>query len=254
MGLQTLKYNEWPFDYMLITTASEQNEYFKVMIKAFEMLTPKLKGKIKHLGFGMIQLKTGKMSSRTGNIITGVNLIDQAIAVVKRKIENRELTDEEKKNIAEVVGIGAVKYSRLKTDPLQDSIFDFEESISFEGNSGPYLQYTYTRARSILKDANVKSIGMKSIGELNFEEESLLRSLYRYPQEVINAAKNLAPNIICSYLFDLAQKFNLFYKKHKVIKARSDNLKKNRLALTASVAQVMKNGLNMLGIDVLEKM
>lgn len=254
MALQEIKYKEWPFDKMIITTAHEQNEYFKVVIKALEMLDEKFKDKIFHFGFGMVSLKGGKMSSREGKIIGGVDLIDMGVQGVMEIIKDRKgLSETEKASIAEAVGIGAIKYSFLKNNPLHDTTFDFEESISLEGNSGPYLQYTYARAKSILRE--VGKYSPETLGKLENEEEvAILRTLYKFPEIVIDATVNLSPNLLCSFLFDLAQKFNLFYKKHKVLKAESKDLRDARLALTAAVAQVIKNGLYLLGIEVLEKM
>jgi len=254
MALQKIKMKEWPFDTMITTTAHEQNEYFGVVFKALEELDENFKGKLNHLGFGMVHLKGGKMSSRTGNIITGINLVEQGIQEVRKIIKDRKnLTSEEIDHISEKVGIGAIKYSLLKTNPLLDVTFSFKESVSFEGDSGPYLQYTYARARSILRDTG--SWETESLNQLGNEEEmTLLHTLYKFPEIVFEAGNNLAPNLICSYLFDLAQKFNLFYKKHKVLIAKTEGLRNARLALTAASAQVIKNGLYLLGIEVLEKM
>ncbi|MBN2016371.1 arginine--tRNA ligase [Candidatus Dojkabacteria bacterium] len=262
MGLQTIKYKEWPFDYMMIFTAHEQSEYFKVVIKALEELNPVFQDRIRHYGFGMVNLKSGKMSSRTGNIITGIGLVEQAIEAVKKLIKDKnDLSEKEKEKIAEKVAIAAIKYSFLKNNPFQDSVFDFEESINFEGNSGPYLQYTYARAKSILKEIEQSTIynlpsspaGGQSSKDFNTEELLILRTLYKFPEVVFESGMNLAPNLLCSYLFDLAQKFNLFYKKHKVLKAKNEE-RKARLAITAATAQVIKNGLGLLGIEALEKM
>lgn len=256
MALQEIKYNEWPFDYMIIMTAHEQNEYFNVVFKALEQLNPIFKGRLFHLGFGMINLKGMKMSSRTGNIITGISLVDQAATAIKNILKEKDGFSPDKENeIVEKVGIAATKYSFLKKNPLQNSVFDFNESISFEGDSGPYLQYTYARAKSILREINSPiAYRFSPTTELNDEEVALLRTLYKFPEVVLDAGNNLAPNLICTYLFDLAQKFNLFYKKHKVLKAESNEIKNMRLTLTAATAQVIKNGLRLLGIEVLERM
>lgn len=255
MALQEIKYKEWPFDFMVIMTAHEQNEYFKVVFKALEKLDKNFEGKLMHLGFGMVNLKTGKMSSRTGNIITGIGLIEHGTDAIRELVKDRKnLTNQEKEEITEKVGIGAIKYSLLKSNPLQDMSFDIEESISFEGNSGPYLQYTYTRAKSILREVNSPTAYcLLPIAKFNKEEIAILRTLYKFPEIVFEAGVNLAPNLLCSYLFDLAQKFNLFYKKHKVLKIEKEK-REARLAITAATTQVIKNGLNLLGIEVLEKM
>ena len=254
MALQPLKYKEWPYDKMVITTAHEQNEYFSVVFKALEKLNKKYKGRLMHLGFGMVNLKSGKMSSRLGNIITGISLIEQGIEAVREKIKDKtELR--EKEAVSKSVGIGAIKYSLLKGNPLQDMTFDFEESISFEGNSGPYLQYTYARAKSILRQVKgSNSPDLIKERKFNDEELALLRTLYKFPEVVSDASRNLSPNLLCLFLFDLAQKYNLFYKKHRVVDAQNPEVRSSRLAITSAVAQIIKNGLYLLGIDTLEKM
>jgi arginyl-tRNA synthetase len=256
MALQPMKYKDWPFDFMVIMTAHEQNEYFNVVFKALEMLDPKFEGKLMHLGFGMVNLASGKMSSRTGNIITGIGLIEKSIELVQELVKEREsLSEIEKNEIAYKVGIGAVKYSLLKTNPFQDVKFSFEESLSFEGDSGPYLQYTYARALSIIKGVSIEET--KALSEhifTNQEEEDIVRILYKFPEVVHEAGLSLSPYLICNCLFDLAQKFNTFYRKHKVLGAETEEIKVSRIFLTKAVVQVLRNGLELLGIDVLEKM
>lgn len=257
MALQKIKYTEWPFDYMIITTANEQNEYFKVVLKALDELDPVFKGKIKHLGFGMVQLKSGKMSSRTGEIIGAIELVDQAVGAIQNIVKDREgLSENEKAKIAEVVGVGAVKWSFLKSNPLQNMTFDFKESVSFEGNSGPYIQYTYARAKSVLAEAGSYAPDKLDLEKVftEKEEEALLKTLYKFPEVVAKAAEKLSPNTLCTYLFDLSQKFNAFYGTCRILQAESAEIKNSRLLLTAAAAQVIKNGLNLLGIEVLEKM
>jgi len=254
MALQPLKYKEWPFDFMVIMTAHEQNEYFNVVFKALETLDKIFKGKLMHLGFGMIQLKSGKMSSRSGNIITGIYLIEQGINSIKAILDKRKsLSKSEKENISQVVGIGAVKYSFLKTNPLQNTKFSLEESISLEGNSCPYIQYTYSRARSILKKQSKYKIDtLDSLKEI--EEINLLKMISRFNESVIESAVHLSPNILCSYLYDISQKYNLFYKKYPVLNSKEQSTKDARLTLTEAVSVIIKQGLNLLGIDVVERM
>lgn len=256
LGLQNAKYDDWKFDKSIIITASPQNEYFKVVLKALELTDPKFENKIEHIGTGLIQLKGGKMSSRTGNIVTAEDLLNQAVEAISGIVEKREgVTKEEKEAIAEKVGVGAVKWAFLKSNPKQDSVYDFKESISFEGNSGPYMQYTYARANSVVREAGIRDFSKHSLGEYNEPEETaLLRTLYKYPEVVFRAAKDRAPNDLCIFLYDLAQKFSGFYNKHRVLQAESEEIKNSRLLLTAATAQIIKNGLNLLGVDVLEKM
>jgi arginyl-tRNA synthetase len=154
----------------------------------------------------------------------------------------RQLSSSHK--VAEQVGLGAIKYSFLKNNPLQDITFDVEESISTEGNSGPYLQYTYARCQSVLRKAKYRGMARSlSLGEVNSEELSLLRKFIHFPEIVEEAAEKYSPNLICNYLFDLAQKFNSFY-----------NAREFRLVLTQATSQILKNGLSLLGIQTPEKM
>jgi arginyl-tRNA synthetase len=258
LGLAATKYKDFPYDLSIIITATEQSDYFKVVLKALSLIEPDLARKTKHISHGVVRLPIGKMSSRTGTIITGEWILDEA----KKRIRERykEMDD----MVGEMVAVGAVKYALLKSGIGKDLSFDFDESISLEGNSGPYLQYTFARTRSVL--AKVKShpdkVGTKVKSDWKFdptswrmkleiEESSLLKSLHRFPEVVGEAAEQFAPNLLCNYLFDLAQKFNLFYQKHKIIESENREF---RLALTQAVGQIIKNGLDLLGIKAPERM
>ncbi|MEK7526161.1 MAG: arginine--tRNA ligase [Patescibacteria group bacterium] len=240
--LEQKKFEDWPCDLVIITTANEQNEYFKVVFKALEKTHPGYVGKLKHIGFGMINLKSGKMSSRTGNIISGAELVDVVITDVAKLGNNNETS--------EMVGIGAIKYSFLKNNPLQNTAFDIQESISIEGNSGPYIQYTFARTQSVLAKSNLQGETLK-VNNLEVEELSVVKYLIRFPEVVANAAQNYSPNLVANYLFELAQKYNTFYNKHKIIGGEKEQF---RLLLTAATGQVLKNGLELLGIEAPKKM
>lgn len=222
----------------------EQTSFFKVTFKVEELLDEnKYKNKQQHLAYEWVKLKDGKMSSRTGNVIEAEWLIDKA----KEKIIEKFSCSSD---IAEKIAIAAVKYSFLKNSVFAQIAFDFEESISLEGNSGPYILYTYARTQSILKKDSFK---VTSVIQVETEEEKiLLRKLNQYSAIVHDSAQNFAPNIIANYLFDLAQSFNLFYQKHQILKADEDT-KQLRLALTQATATVLKNGLDLLGIETVEK-
>jgi len=269
--LEILKYEEFPYDKLIITTASEQNEYFKVIFSAIEKVMPELKGKLEHIGFGMVNLKSGKMASRTGEIIGAVDLVDMVVAEIRKIVEDRkDLSEAEKEEIAESVGIGAVKYSFLKNSPLKDTKFDIKESISKEGNSGPYLQYTYARTQSVLEKAKKPSTAnslqitekQKTVDSslsalsLNEEELNILRSLLHFPEAVEASAISYSPNLICNYVYDLAQKYNTFYNKHDILEQRTKDKKVSeyRLSLTKAVGIVIENSLKLLGIKTLLKM
>jgi len=245
LGLAFKKYNDFKFDQSIVITANEIIGYFKVLLMALGKINPDLAAKTKHLTHGMVRLPSGKMSSRTGNIVAGEWLLDEAKKLLKSKYP--EMEDE----ILEQISVGAIKYALLKSSLGHDIEFSFEESINIQGNSGPYVQYTFVRTQSVLEKVKSEAkIGEKDL-KLEPEEISLLRALNNFPEVVSAAGEKFAPNVLCNYLFDLSQKFNLFYQKHKIIGSDQAEF---RLALTRGVGQVLKNGLNLLGIQAPSKM
>lgn len=259
LGLNTVKMQEWPYDLNIIPTASEQNAYFQVVIAALGKVAPELVGKIKHIGFGLVSLSTGKMSSRTGNILSGPELIETARKRVEEIIADRDgFSQEEKKEIALKVALAAVKYAFLKGSIMQNMSFDLEESLSFEGNSGPYLLYTYARIRSIL-DSFTGEVPAVNSGEFanlldQPEELDLIKTLVRYNETVEAAAEKYAPHLISNYCFELAQKYNHYYKLHSINSAASGELIAARRELSDKVAQTLKSSLQLIGIEVLNRM
>ena len=214
----------------------------------------------------MLKLPGGKMSSRTGNIITAENMISEVKAKILEKIKDptslkattgqgREFSESEKEEIAEIVAIGAIKYSILRQAIGGDIIFDFEKSLSFEGDSGPYLQYTYVRARSVLERANVSrlNLDMSKVPFDTWETTELERYLYRFEEVSARAGREYAPHHLVTYLTELASLFNGFYAKEKIID-EADIASPYKIALTQSVSIVLKNGLYLLGIKVPNKM
>lgn len=248
LGLAELEFSEFgEIDKCIHVVAPEQTSFFKVTFKVEELLDPKkYKDKQYHLKYGYVQLKKGKMSSREGTVIEGNWLLD--------KVKNRILGSfDVNKKAAEDIAVGAVKYSMLRVDPKSDIAFDINESISLEGNSGPYLQYTYARCKSVMRRSDFNHETMKPFNHEAMEPEELaiLRTLYKFPEVVLEAGKTYSPNLICNFLFDLAQKYNAFYNKHKIIGSESEQF---RLLLNTATSQVLRNGLNLLGIKTLEKM
>lgn len=268
MALARLQFSEFEIDRCIHVVGPEQKGYFEVIFKALEQVVPKADGKEEHLSYGWVRLKEGKMSSRAGTLVEINWLLDE----VKKEIfkilkESGDYSKAEKEKIAEVVAVGAVKYSILKFSPETEIQFDIKESINLEGDSGPYLQYTFARCQSVLrksgseqktkKPKNKKTVSQSlsfSVSSLTSEEISLLRTVYKFPEVVQEARQNFAPNLICNFLFDLAQKYNLFYNKHRILKAENEELKNFRLALTITIGQVIKNGLNLLGVEAPERM
>jgi len=243
MGLAKLQFSEYNPDLLIHTVGPEQTDYFKVIFKALEFIMPEIKGRELHIPYGWVRLREGKMSSRSGNVILGEDILNEA----KENIIKNYKT---KGEIAEQVAVAAVKYSFLKTGLNQDIAFDLNESISLEGNSGPYLQYTYARSQSVLSKSK-KSAKFKTPDTLEEEELVILRKLSQFQEIIIDATKNYSPNVLCTYLYDLASKFNTFYNKHKIIGSENEDF---RILLTFGVGQVLKNGLNLLGIDSPERM
>ncbi len=255
MALGPLEYADFPFDLCIHVVASEQMGYFEVVFAALAQLDPKFKNKEFHLSMGMVQLVGKKMSSRTGVLVTVDGLVDDVKELLKPKLHSENLTKVEKEEILETATIAAVKYSVLKTSPLLNATFDLEKSVSLEGDSGPYLQYTFARAQSVLRKANFQfpiSNTQSIFNDKNFqfknEELSILRYLYRFPEVVEAAAKQYAPNLIATYLFELAKRFNNMYNNCPIL---GNPL---RESLTAAMTQILKNGLNLLGIEALERM
>jgi len=269
LGLASTKYKDFPYDESVIVTGNEINEYFRVVITALKQIDPKLGEKAHHLSHGMVRLPEGKMSSRTGKVLTGEWLLDEVKKMVLKRMESStvEFSPGERESTADKIAVGAVKYALLRAGIGHDVIFDFEKSVSIEGNSGPYLQYTYARTRSVLAKAGLKKgVSLADAKEtpyqINQEELAILRWIYRFPEVVMEAAKQHAPNLMCTFLYELAQRYNSFYNKHRIINLSKINQQSAinnqqssfRLLLTAAVGQVLKNGLTLLGIQTPEKM
>ena len=251
LGLNRAKFDKEPdISQSIVITANEQSDYFRVVLKAMEQIFPDIAKKTKHIGHGLLRFASGKMSSRKGNVITGESLIGQVKELVFEKIKECEFSESEKEKIAEVVAIAAIKYSILKQAIGGDIIYDFKKSISFEGDSGPYLQYTYVRAMSVLKMAKEK--GIKESLDIKGNIGDIEKILLRFPEVVEDAMEKYAPNYICSYLIELAHAFNSYYSKFQIVGEEKES--PYRVSLTKAVAITIKNGLNLLGISAPEKM
>lgn len=239
LGLAKLKYEQYPYDQSIIITGNEVNQYFKVLLRALELVFPALAAKTKHLSHGMLRLPSGKMSSRTGEIIAAETLLEEIGAKVKEKSTNAPVND---------IAVAAVKYQILKQAPGRDAVFDINQSISLTGDSGPYLQYTGVRARSVLAKAG-KIVSV--LDGLAAKPDELLRLLSRFPEVVSRASSDYAPQHLVTYLLALAGAFNHYYAENQIIGSAEESY---RLALTAAAAQVIDNGLWLLGIKMPERM
>ncbi|MBI5356956.1 arginine--tRNA ligase [Candidatus Collierbacteria bacterium] len=273
LGLAPTKYKDFKYDESVIVTGNEINEYFKVLITALKQINPGLGKKAHHISHGMVRLPEGKMSSRTGKVLTGEWLLDEVKKTILKLMAKADspFSVSDREEIAEKIAVGSIKYALLKAGTGHDVIFDFEKSISVDGNSGPYLQYTYARCQSVLAKATIpdtERLNQQLItnNQFNPEELSILRFIYRFPEVVQTAATQYSPNLICTFLYELAQRFNTFYNKHRILESNEEKVMSNeqktknkeqiqfRLSLTSAVSQVLKNGLNLLGIQAPEKM
>jgi arginyl-tRNA synthetase len=275
--LTKLKREKFPSDLYIWDIGPEQELYLKQLFAMCEQLGIGKRDDYMHMSYGFVYLKgKGKMSSRAGNVVSADELMDEVVAkakeIIKKSETSRGLSDNESGAVAEAVGLAAIKYGFLKLSRTTDLQFDIDESLSLEGNSGPYIQYTYDRTRSVLRKSqisNLKSQNKLKIDklvntmetgkwklEINSEELSLLRTFVRFTDVISMSAKNYSPNLLCNFLYDLASKFNLFYQKHDILEQRTKNKEQSelRLILTSATGQIIKNGLNLLGIQSPEKM
>ncbi|MCK4521649.1 MAG: arginine--tRNA ligase [Nanoarchaeota archaeon] len=254
--LAKLKFDEYKLDKSIYVVGSEQDYHFNALFKTLEVLKYKWAKNCYHLSYGMVYLPSGRMKSREGTVVDADDLIDEMEKLALKEINKRykNLSEKEKKQRAEKIGLGALKFYMAKHDSAKDMHYNPEESISFEGETGPYLQYTYARINSILK-----KYGKKADDNIKFEllkeekEKELVKALGDFPNIIEKSSENLRPHILARYLLDLAQLFNNFYHNYPVLKAEEE-LKKARLLLISCVKEILKTGLNLFGIDVLEEM
>lgn len=256
MGLVVKKREACEFDMSIIITANEQDDYFKVVYKATELLFPELAGKSSHISHGMMQFASGKMSSRTGNVISGESLLMDMISQALDRMKEREMSEDEKKKAAELVAVAAIKYTMLRQSVGKNIIFDPAKSLSFEGDSGPYLQYSCVRAKAVLGKAAKEGVVADATGaeaEVGATGEKLERFLARFPECVERAWTERAPHHIANLLMEVAGLFNSFYSNTQIAK-KDDASSPYKVALTEAFVVVMENGLDLLGIRIPEKM
>ena len=251
-GLTEEKFKTKPdMDLSIVITAVEQADYMRVVAKAISLIHPDFENRMLHITHGMMRFASGKMGSRKGNVITGESLLNDVRLLILEKIVDRNLSEDEMSKISSIVAVSALKYSILKQSIGGNIIYDFKKSISFEGDSGPYLQYSYARANSILQKAKKENIDGKrsALGEPTNVE----KLLYRFPEIVLRSAEEFSPHHITNYLIELARSFNSFYGNNIIID-KDNKESAYRIALTEAFSIVMKNGLHLLGIKAPEKM
>ena len=258
LGTDKFRLKKYGNDVVVINeVGAEQSLYWQQIFTAEEMLGWYKKGQRYHLKHGLFRFNDSKMSTRKGNVIWLEDVLNNAVRKAKDVVEKSEtvnnLSEKEKINIAETVGIGAIKYSDLSHDPISDVVFDWNKALSFEGDTGPYLQYTYVRANNILKKAT-KWKEVFSYEKLSNEEKKLFSKLLQFPEIVEKSSRELKPHHICSYAHELSSLFNTFYHMHPVLQIQDKNLKQFRLTLVKAFTYTLKNCLELLGIETPQAM
>ncbi len=255
LGLNIKKWKKVRPDRSIVVTANEQADYFKVVLKALELIEPEIAKVTEHISHGMLRFADGKMSSRTGNIITGESLLADVEKLALEKLASRDMNEKKKREIAEIIAVAAVKYSILKQMISNDIVYDFEKSISFEGDSGPYLLYTAVRANSVLQKAKLEKVKPKIGKDVKIDVTGieLGKFVCRFPEIVSRAVAEKSPHFVATYLVALSSLFNTWYTNIPIVK-KDDSQSPHKVALTLAVRMVLENGLRLLGIKVPEKM
>ena len=262
IGTAEMRFNDFPIDKMIYVVGNEQNYHFQVLSILLDRLGFKWGKELVHFSYGMVELPNGKMKSREGTVVDADDLIAAMIADAKQTSEElgkfKDMSEEERNEIARVVGLGALKYFILKVDARKNMLFNPEESIDFNGNTGPFIQYTYARIRSILRKAAAEGITVPATLSaempLNEKEIELIQKLNEFGAAVEQAGKDYSPSGIANYCYELTKAFNQFYHDYSILGADTENEKVVRLVLAQNVGKTLKNGMALLGIEVPERM
>ena len=263
IGTAEMRFNDFPIDKMIYVVGNEQNYHFQVLSILLDRLGFKWGKDLVHFSYGMVELPNGKMKSREGTVVDAddlvASMIENAKTLSEDKVNKLEgITEDEKNEIARIVGMGALKYFILKVDARKNMLFNPEESIDFNGNTGPFIQYTYARIRSILRKAEAQSIALPASltddAPLNEKEIALIQKLNDFSAAVAQAGIDYSPSGIANYCYELTKEFNQFYHDYSILNADTEAEKITRLVLAKNVAKVIKNGMALLGIEVPERM
>ena len=262
IGTADLRFKDYPIDKMIYVVGNEQNYHFQVLSILLDRLGFKWGKELVHFSYGMVELPNGKMKSREGTVVDADDLMEEMVSAARRTSEElgkfADMTENERNEIARIVGMGALKYFILKVDARKNMLFNPEESIDFNGNTGPFIQYTYARIRSIMRKAEAEGIVLPTVLPdtlpLNEKEVQLIQKLNSFEAVVEQAGKDYSPSGIANYCYELTKDFNQFYHDYSILNAESGEAKTLRLALAKNVAKTIKNGMQLLGIEVPERM
>jgi len=263
IGTAEMRFSDYPIDKMIYVVGNEQNYHFQVLSILLDRLGFKWGKELVHFSYGMVELPNGKMKSREGTVVDADDLIDLMINDARKTADeagkNADLTEEERQEIARIVGMGALKYFILKVDARKNMLFNPEESIDFNGNTGPFIQYTHARIKSIMRKAEAQGVMIPNQldvenSTLNQKEIDLVQKMNAYGAAVEQAGKDYSPSGIANYCYDLTKEFNQWYHDYSVLNAENESAKLTRLVIAKNVAKIIKNGMALLGIEVPERM
>ena len=262
IGTADLRFKDFPIDKMIYVVGNEQNYHFQVLSILLDRLGFKWGKDLVHFSYGMVELPNGKMKSREGTVVDADDLMAEMIKDARQTSDElgkfKDMSEEERQEISRIVGLGALKYFILKVDARKNMLFNPEESIDFNGNTGPFIQYTYARIRSIMRKAAAEGIEIPAeLGAdapINEKEIDLIQKMNDFAAAVADAGNNYNPGGIANYCYELTKEFNQFYHDYSILNAESEAEKITRLVLAANVAKILKNGMALLGIEGPERM
>jgi arginyl-tRNA synthetase len=261
IGTAKLRYNDFPINKMVYVVGNEQNYHFQVLAILLDKLGFEWGKSLVHFSYGMVELPEGKMKSREGTVVDADDLIAEmvktAYETTKELGKLDEMTEEEAQNIARMIGIGALKYFILKVAPVKNMVFNPKESIDFNGNSAPFIQYTHARIKSVLRKADENKIVLEKCDNslnINEKEKFLIQLLAQFPNVLREAGESFSPALIANYCYDLAKEFNQFYHDFSILKEENLQIRNFRLQLCKEIATTLKNAMELLGIELPEKM
>ena len=259
IGTAEMRFQDYPIDKMIYVVGNEQNYHFQVLSILLDRLGFKWGKELVHFSYGMVELPNGKMKSREGTVVDADDLMQLMIEDARRVSDeagkNADMSEDEKQEIARIVGMGALKYFILKVDARKNMLFNPEESIDFNGNTGPFIQYTHARIRSILRKADkISTTSITSTTSLNDKEVELIQKMSEYGAAVEQAGKDYSPSGIANYCYELTKVFNQFYHDYSILNEEDEAKKQLRLVIARNVAKILKNGMALLGIEVPERM
>jgi arginyl-tRNA synthetase len=262
LGTAHQRFNDYDANELIYVVGNEQNYHFQVLKLVLGKLGYSWSEYLHHLSYGMVELPEGKMKSREGTVVDADDLIEGMVTTAEEMSNELgkldDYNEEDKKNIVETIGLGALKYFILKVDPKKTMTFDPKESIDFNGNTGPFIQYTYARIQALLRRADEKSITIpeeiRTNSEISAKELQLIKFIHTYPEVLSEAAKNYSPAMVANYVYDLVKEYNQFYHDHPIFSESDQNKLAFRLYLSAQVSEIIKSGMNLLGINVPDRM